>query len=104
MARKSLIARNNKRIKLNEKYAKKRAEMKKSGDYEGRVIVKDINIVTRHHKKTVQSQGGITKKESPIDISNVALIDPASKKPTRIKIKKEGGKKIRISCRSGKEI
>ena len=35
MARKSLIARNNKRIKLNEKYAKKRAEMKKSGDYEG---------------------------------------------------------------------
>ena len=35
MARKSLIARNNKRIKLNEKYAKKRAEMKKNGDYEG---------------------------------------------------------------------
>ncbi len=71
---------------------------------EGRVIVKDINIVTRHHKKTAQSQSGITKKERPIDISNVALIDPASKKPTRIKIKKENGKKIRISCRSGKEI
>ena len=71
---------------------------------EGRVIVKDINIVTRHHKKTAQSQSGISKKESPIDISNVSLIDPESKKPTRIKIKKEGGKKIRISCRSGKEI
>ena len=60
---------------------------------EGRVIVKDINIVTRHHKKTAQSQSGISKKESPIDISNVSLIDPESKKPTRIKIKKGRWKK-----------
>ena len=86
------------------KYKNKESVVEKIFREEGKVIVKDINVVTKHIKKTAHSKGGIKKTEFPIYISNVALIDPTSKKPTRIKIKKTDGGKIRISCKSGKEI
>ncbi|GAA2171359.1 50S ribosomal protein L24 [Agrococcus versicolor] len=81
-----------------------------------RVIVEGINLVTKH-VKVGQTQrgtktGGIETQEAPIHLSNVALIDPETKKPTRVrasisKVEKDGVKvttKVRVSTRSGKEI
>ena len=71
-----------------------------------RAIVEGVNIVTKATKPTAQHpQGGLVKKEAPINISNIALIDPKSGKATRIGIKvDESGKKVRYSKKSGQEI
>ena len=51
----------------------------------GRVVVKGINIVTKHYRPSnARPEGGIEKKEAPIHISNVAYLDPVKKQPTRI--------------------
>lgn len=70
-----------------------------------RAIVEGANIVTKATKPSAQHpQGGLVKKEAPIHISNLSLIDPKSGKPTRISIKREDGKVIRIAKKSGQEI
>ena len=68
-----------------------------------RVIVEGINVVKRHLKQTPQRPGGILEVEAPISASNVMLIDPATNKPTRISVKIEGDKKVRIA-KSGTAI
>ena len=70
-----------------------------------RAIVEGINMVSKSQKPSAQyPQGGIIKKEAPIHISNLSLIDPKSGKPTRVSIKHEGKNVIRISKKSGEEI
>ena len=70
-----------------------------------RAIVEGANIVTKATKPTAKyPQGGLIKKEAPIHISNLSLIDPKSGKPTRIAIRREDGKVVRISKKSGQEI
>ena len=70
-----------------------------------KAIVEGINMVTKATKPNAQHpQGGLIKKEAPIAISNIALIDPKSGKPTRISIRRENGKVIRIAKKSGEEI
>ena len=70
-----------------------------------RAIVEGINMVSKHTKPNAkQPQGGIIKKEAPIHISNLNLIDPKSGKPTRVGFKVEGDKKVRIAKKSGEEI
>ncbi|MDE6131173.1 MAG: 50S ribosomal protein L24 [Muribaculaceae bacterium] len=70
-----------------------------------RVIVEGVNVVTKATKPSAKHpQGGLVKIEAPIHVSNVSLIDPASGKATRIGIKIEDGKKVRIAKKSGKEI
>ncbi|MDE6369878.1 MAG: 50S ribosomal protein L24 [Duncaniella sp.] len=70
-----------------------------------KAIVEGVNMVTKATKPNAQHpQGGLIKMEAPIAISNIALIDPKSGKPTRISIKRENGKVIRISKKSGEEI
>jgi large subunit ribosomal protein L24 len=72
---------------------------------DSRLFVQGINLVKRHQKQTVAQSGGIVQKEASIHISNVAHIDPVSKKPTRIGIKfLNDGQKVRISKRSGESI
>ena len=71
----------------------------------GRAIVEGVNMVSKHTKPNAkQPQGGIIKKEAPIHVSNLNLIDPKSGKPTRVGFKVEGGKKVRIAKKSGEEI
>ena len=76
---------------------------------EQKVIVEGIQLVTKH-TKAGQSQrgtktGGIEVTESPIHISNVMLIDPETKKRTRVGYRyDEKGNKIRVAKRSGKDI
>lgn len=70
-----------------------------------RAIVEGINMVTKATKPSAQHpQGGLVKKEAPIHISNLSLIDPKSGKPTRIALKRVDGKCVRIAKKSGQEI
>ncbi len=71
-----------------------------------KAIVEGINIVTKATKPNAQHpQGGLIKMEAPIQISNIALIDPKSGKPTRVSVRRdEKGNVIRISKKSGEEI
>lgn len=51
----------------------------------GRVLVEGVNIMSRHTKPTQKNpQGGILKREAPVNISNVMLMDPKTNVPTRI--------------------
>ena len=71
-----------------------------------KAIVEGINIVTKATKPSAQHpQGGLIKMEAPIQISNIALIDPKSGKPTRVSCRRdEKGNIIRISKKSGEVI
>ncbi len=73
---------------------------------ENRALVEGINMVSKHTKPNAQNpQGGIVKKEAPIHISNLNLIDPKSGKATRIGRKKdEKDVLVRYSKKSGEEI
>ena len=70
-----------------------------------RVVVKGVNMVKRHTRPSQTSPGGIVEQEAPLHISNVALVDPESGKPTRVGYETgKDGKKTRIARRSGKAI
>ena len=69
-----------------------------------RVIIENLNMMTKHVKPSSGEQGQRIQKESAIHASNVMLIDPKTKKATRVGFKIEDGKKIRISKKSGQEI
>lgn len=70
-----------------------------------RVIVKGINIVTKHNRPSqANPDGGIAHKEAPIHVSNVAYLDPVTKKPTRIGYQVVDGKKVRVAKASGTVI
>jgi large subunit ribosomal protein L24 len=68
-----------------------------------RVIVEGVNIVKRHLKQTPQRPGGILDVEAPIAKSNVMLVDPTTNKPTRVSVKIENDKKVRVG-KSGTAI
>lgn len=70
-----------------------------------RVLVEGINIMKRHTKpRPPQEAGGVIEKPAPMHLSNVALIDPTTKKATRVRIEIVDGKRVRVSARSGARI
>jgi large subunit ribosomal protein L24 len=71
-----------------------------------RAIIEGLNMISKHTKPNAKApQGGIIKKEAPIHISNLMLIDPASGKPTRIGRRlNQKNKLVRYSKKSGEEI
>ena len=71
-----------------------------------RAVVEGINIVSKSTKPSAKHpQGGIIKMEAPINLSNLALLDPKSGKPTRVGIRiGENGEKVRYAKKSGEEI
>jgi large subunit ribosomal protein L24 len=76
-----------------------------------KVYVEGANIIKRHTKprtlrdtQRAQEIGGIVEMEGPIHVSNVMLIDPESNEPTRVAIKRDGARRIRVAKKSGKEI
>ena len=73
---------------------------------QGKAIVEGVNIVSKSTKPNASApQGGIIKKEAPIDLSNLAVVDPKSGKPTRVGFRfNEDGKKVRYSKKTGEEI
>ena len=70
---------------------------------EERAIVEGINMVSKHTKPNAKNpQGGIIKKEAPIHISNLNVVDPSTGKPTKIGRKKdEKGNMVRFAKKSG---
>ena len=67
-----------------------------------RVVVENVNVRKKHKKPTQQNpEGSIVEIYAPIDASNVMLVDPKTKKPTRIGHKEVKGKKVRYAKKSG---
>ncbi|MBK6444691.1 MAG: 50S ribosomal protein L24 [Bacteroidetes bacterium] len=69
-----------------------------------KVLVEGVNLVTKHTKPNAKNtQGGIIKKEAPIHLSNVMLVDGKGN-ATRVGRKEENGKLVRYSKKSGEVI
>ncbi len=72
---------------------------------ENRALVRGVNMVSRHQRQTAQQEGGIIRKEAPIHLSNVALADPTTGKPTKVGFKTlADGRKVRFAKSSGETI
>ena len=70
-----------------------------------RVTVKGLNLVKRHTKPTqANPQGGIIEKEGTIHVSNVMVLDPEQKVPTRTKKVEENGSLVRVAVKSGAKL
>ena len=80
----------------------KRGEVTKVIPDDGKAFVGGINLVKRHTRATQQTQGGILTKEASIDLSNLAVADPKTGKPTRVGFKVlADGRKVRFAKSSG---
>lgn len=70
-----------------------------------RVVVEKVNLVKKHRKPTQASpEGSIIEREAGIHVSNVAIVDPKTKKATRVGYKIEGDKKVRVAKASGAKL
>jgi len=74
-----------------------------------RVLVQGVSMIKKNTKVNYQGrrgakEGGIVHQEAPIHVSNVALVDPESKKPARAGYRFDGEKKVRVIRPSGKDI
>ena len=80
----------------------KRGEVRQVMPDNGRAIVAGVNLVRRHTRQTAQTEGGIISKESTIHLSNLAILDPKTGKPTRVGFKVlDDGRKVRVARGSG---
>jgi large subunit ribosomal protein L24 len=80
----------------------KRGEVRQVMPEESRAIVAGVNLVRRHTRQTPQTEGGIITKESTIHLSNLAILDPKTGKPTRVGFKiLDDGRKVRVARGSG---
>ncbi|WP_138379509.1 50S ribosomal protein L24 [Luteithermobacter gelatinilyticus] len=92
-------------IVLTGKDKGKSGEIIKMLPKEGRAVVQGINMVKRHTRPTQTNPGGIIEKEAPIHVSNLALKDPKTGKPTKVGFKVEkDGTKVRVAKVSGEVI
>ncbi len=99
------IKKGDKVIVLTGKDKGKTGEVLKAVPEKRRVIVQGVNVVKKHNKPTQFSAGGIEEKELSIHVSNVALTDPKSDKPTRVGYKTlKTGKKVRVARKSGETV
>ena len=73
---------------------------------DGKLLVQGVNVATRHRKPTQENpEGGIDRREAPMNISKVGLADPKTGKPTRVRFETgKDGKKIRIAVKSGEKV
>ena len=73
---------------------------------ESKVLVEGVNMVKRHLKPSASRKtGDIIEKPSPIHVSNVAIVDPKTGKPTRVKIVRgEDGVRTRVAVKSGEHL
>jgi large subunit ribosomal protein L24 len=77
----------------------------------GRVVVEGMNVQKRHQRprslrdtQRAQEVGGVIEVEGSIHVSNVMLLDPKSGDPTRVAIRREDGRRVRVAKRSGTVI
>jgi large subunit ribosomal protein L24 len=99
------IKKGDKVVILSGKDKGKHGEVIKSFPKESKVIVSGINIATRHRKATqANPQGGLERSEAPLHVSKVAIEDPKTGKPTRVRFEIKDGKKVRVAVKSGEVI
>ena len=84
----------------------KKGKIIKTLKEENKVVVEGVHVVKKHEKPTAMSTGGIIEVEAPISASNVMIIDPKTKKRTRIghTTDTKTNKKIRITKKSNEKI
>ena len=104
MATKLKIKKGDKVVVITGRDKGKTGEVLKVFREENRLLVQGIHMVKRHQRQTMQAQGGIVEKEASIHVSNVAHIDPETKKPTRVGYRMDGERKIRFARGSGQAI
>ncbi|MFQ6739749.1 MAG: 50S ribosomal protein L24 [Alphaproteobacteria bacterium] len=91
-------------VVISGKYKGVKGKVLEACPSESRVVVEGVNRHKWHIKPTQDKPGQIIDREAPVHVSNVALIDPKTKKATRAGYKLEGDKKVRVSKKSGAEI
>ncbi len=70
-----------------------------------KAVVEGVNLVSKHTKPSAKNpQGGIVKKEAPIHISNIALVDLKTKETTKTGVSKEGDKNVRFSKKTNQVL
>ena len=90
---------------LSGKDKGKHGEVTKSMPKEGKVIVSGVNVSVRHRKPSqANPQGGLERREAPLHVSKVAIEDPKTGKPTRVRFEVRDGTKVRVAARSGELI
>ena len=105
MSAKLKIRKGDKVVVITGKDKGKQGEVVRTIPSENRAVVRGVNVAKRHQKQTATQEGGIVPKELPIQVSNLALIDPKDGKPTRVGYKTlADGKKVRVAKRSGEVI
>ena len=71
----------------------------------GKVVVAGVNIITRHRKPSqTNPEGGLERREAALAVSNVAVADPKSGAPSRVRFETRDGKKVRVAVKSGEVI
>jgi large subunit ribosomal protein L14 len=99
------IKKGDKVVILSGKDKGRHGEVTKVMPKDGKVLVSGINVHARHAKPTqARPQGGIIRAEAPMHVSKVAIEDPKTGKPTRVRFEERDGKKVRIAVRSGELI
>jgi large subunit ribosomal protein L24 len=93
-------------VVLTGREAGKRGVVRQVLPKQGKALVQDLNISKRHMKPGRQArQAGIVDKEQPIHLSNLALADPKSNQPTRVRTRVlANGNKVRIAIASGEQL
>ena len=92
-------------VVLSGKDKGKTGEVVRAMPKDGKVIVSGVNVAVRHRKPTqVNPQGGLERKEAPMHVSKVAMADPKTGKPTRVRFETRGDKKVRVAAKSGELI
>ena len=71
---------------------------------ENKAVVSGVNVAIRHQRQTAQGQGGRIAKELPMDLSNLAFVDPKTGEATRVGFRIENGQKVRYAKKSGETI
>ncbi len=98
------IKKNDEVIVISGKYKGVKGKVLEARPTESRVVVEGVNRTKRHIKPTQEQPGRIEDREAPIHVSNVAIFDAKTKKPSRVGYKIEGDKKVRIAKKSGTVI
>ena len=93
-------------IVLSGKYKGQTGKVTATHPADNKVTVEGVNIVKKHVKPNrANPQGGIVELTKPVWVSKVAIIDPSTKKASRISYKvAKDGSKTRVFTQSGKEI
>ena len=89
----------------NEQERGKRGEVKEVLPEKNRVVVEDVNKRTRHARPTQNNQQGLYTFDAPIHVSNVMLVCPNCRHPTRVGHRfTEAGEKLRVCKKCGEDI